>query len=284
MPAWDPTGVSLLQCWLPGCGMQKLPRQLELGFLCLCLDLEDQKIDQDIGCIFWEERHRVWRCNHLKIKKWRLVCSNAAAVLQLFFFFFFLFSFLFLIYMTTSLQTSVLQRKPETNSAFGCCVRLNALGLGFGFCKMPTDTCSHHEFAIFSSFSVKLQFSSAWGEGRHSWQEGVLVVGVLVTFHCETTPCMANKPPWVSRGWLWLGRWWYGDGDHKKALLGHPAFCLAAKLLAEAGLAANISSYLIFHLFHNPTMRDGVYLLQGKSFLRCFTFCCAQWEKTGIIH
>ncbi|EOB03383.1 hypothetical protein Anapl_12115 [Anas platyrhynchos] len=40
-----------------------LPSQLELSFLCLRSDLEGQKIDQDIGLVFWEEKLLCWSTN-----------------------------------------------------------------------------------------------------------------------------------------------------------------------------------------------------------------------------
>ena len=80
--------------------------------------------------------------------------------------------------------------------------------------KLPTDTCRHHEFTFLAHFlwncnfhQLKVRVSTA----------GRTVAGVLVTFHCETTPCTANKPPWVCRGWLRSGRWWYGGVEHKEA-------------------------------------------------------------------
>lgn len=130
--------------------------------------------------------------------------------------------------MITSLQTSVLQRKPETNSAFGCSGRLNALlffredvsspRLKVRKGKMPTDTCRHHEFAFLAHFlrncnfcQLKVGVSTA----------GRTVAGVLVTFHCETTPCVANGPPWACQGWL-IGKvvigGWGAQGSKLKQL------------------------------------------------------------------
>lgn len=80
--------------------------------------------------------------------------------------------------MINSLQTSVLQRNPETNSACGCSGRLNALlffredvsrpRLKVRKGKIPTDTCRHHKLAFLGGF---LQFLSAQCEDQRRWQD-----------------------------------------------------------------------------------------------------------------